>query len=86
MSPLGKIRGNACAHRRVNGKGSSPVQGEFSQPCSWINVEYAAYQFGIPDDKALRLNTYVNVNGREVKASPAYKNYQIVSSLNYVSE
>lgn len=62
------------------------LQQDFGQKCGWIKVDYAAYQFGIPDDRPLKLSTYVTVKDKEVTASPAYKNYQVVSSLKYVTE
>lgn len=62
------------------------LQEGFGQKCSWIKVDYAAYQIGIPDDKPLKLNTYVSIKDKKVTASPAYRSYQIVSSLNYETE
>ncbi len=57
-----------------------------NERCRSLSIRYAAYQFENLDTRALALSTYVKISGKEVSASPAYTNYEIVSSLNYETE
>ncbi len=54
--------------------------------CKKMAINYAAYKIGNINPNELSASQFVRINGTEVTAAPKYKNYEVISSLNFEQE
>lgn len=58
---------------------------ELGQPCSWMQVKYTGISTTEVQTSLIDYSKYIQIKGKQVKLQPAYRSYQLNSSLNIES-